>query len=377
MVAVNLQTYYIDVTVSRSTSVASVLGFGTPLFIGETDLSPTPRVASYSTLSEVKAVYGPTDPETLAAAAFFSQSAVGGKPKELFIGYKGPTETYSEALTAIRNAPRNGGGTFDTFFTVSIESAAQADIEALAATIRGTISERAMIGVFRTNSADALNPALSTDVGSVLKALVDDYNRVVYHSDAFTATNADGVFPEMAQIGRVLNLPENQSSAPGVTTWNNQRVTGIVGESLTRTQMNTLQSKNYDYFANDRGAVRSQNGRMAGDEWADIIHGVSWLEQRVADDIYNFITKQTDANSKVPYTQKGIDAIGGIIEQRLQTATNTGLLDGAQPITVTLPDIAQVSAADLQARRLTGVGFTAVLKKAVKFAEISGIVTLN
>ena len=50
-------TNSIQVNITRDTTVVERSSFGIPLFIGETVLSPVIRVATYSSLNEVKVKY--------------------------------------------------------------------------------------------------------------------------------------------------------------------------------------------------------------------------------------------------------------------------------------------------------------------------------
>ena len=113
----------VKVQILRDTKAVARLGFGTPLFIGET--VKTARVRSYANLEEVGEVYAETDEEYIAALGFFSQSP---QPRELIIGRKDEDETYTEALAAIRTVN-------DSFYAVTIESMLVDDILAMSAAV--------------------------------------------------------------------------------------------------------------------------------------------------------------------------------------------------------------------------------------------------
>jgi hypothetical protein len=78
---------------------------------GTLNYAPIFRVESYASPAEVLAVYIDTDPEYLAAQAYFAQ----GDVNPLMIGWKKSSESYSQALTAI-------SGFRDDFYAIAIQS---------------------------------------------------------------------------------------------------------------------------------------------------------------------------------------------------------------------------------------------------------------
>jgi hypothetical protein len=336
---------------------------------GNITYTPVTRVASYASLDEVEADFVDTTPEYKAGQAFFAQ---GGNAKQLLIGYKAVGETYSQALTAIR-ALR------DDFYAVAIEDTTKAVQLALALTIQGLAGLK--IAFFRTDDANTLNAGNSTDLGSELKALDNDYAHVTFHYSVYSDTNTSGYFPEMALIGRVLPIVENQFQSAGSTAWHNQKVVGVVSSfnpaggklAFTQTERNTLNTKNVEAFETDGANVRTLGGKMAGGEWGDIIHGTAWLEARLEEDLYFLLTQQADRFSKVGYDSKGIASVEQVIRSRLQKAVGTRLID--TDFTVTTPSVEETTAPD-RANRVYNASFEARLIGAIKFMTITGTVTV-
>jgi hypothetical protein len=336
---------------------------------GNITYTPVSRVASYASLAEVELKYTNTTAEYLSAQAFFAQ---GGNAKQLLIGYKLATETYSQALTAIQ-AVR------DDFYAVAIQDDTKAVQLAIASTIQALAGRK--IVFFRTSDANTLVDGNTTDVGSSLKALDNDYAHVTYHYNVYGSTNTSGVFPEMAIIGRVLPIVENQFQAAGSTAWHNQKVLGVVSSfnpalgklAFTQTERNTLNFKNVEAFETDGSNVRTLGGKMTGGEWGDVIHGTAWLETRLEEDLYFLLTQQADRFSKVGYDSKGIASVEQVIRSRLQKAVGTRLID--TDFTVTTPSVELTEATD-RANRLYKASFEARLIGAIKFMTITGTVTV-
>lgn len=342
----------VKVQILRDTKAVARLGFGTPLFIGET--VKTARARSYANLEEVGEVYAETDEEYIAALGFFGQSP---QPRELIIGWKDEDETYTEALAAIRVVN-------DSFYAVTIESMDTADILAMAAAVSALPGLR----MFCARSADVniLDSLITNDIASQLKALNYDQARVVYHPDA--ATN----YAELRQLGRCLPIPESATTGPGSAAWHDQPIVGLTGGNFTSSQRTALESKNCEYFINVAGATRSMGGKMASSEWADTIHFVAWLETRLAEDVYELMARAGNRRSKVPFTDEGIAMVEGVIRNRLDIGVSIG---GILPdYTVSVPLREETQFGDRVNRTLKDVSFVANLQGSIKYVEVIGTV---
>lgn len=343
------------VQILRDTAAVSRVSFGVPLFIGDTASSP--RAASYANIDEVADEFATTDPEYLAALAFFAQQP---QPRELIIGNKATEETYVEALAAIRAVN-------DTWFAVAVE---ENDMAAAAATALAT-AVSALPGLrqlhLRTNDADVLVGADDEDLASVMAAANFDQVRVVYHSLAATT------YPEMAILGRVLPIPESRTTGPGSAAWHDQPIVGIPGDVFTTTQRAALEAKNAEYMCQVAGAVRCLGGKMAGGEWGDVMHGIAWLETRLAEDVYELIARAGNRRQKIPFTDEGIARVEGVIRDRLAKGVDIGLL--VNDFTTSAPKREDTEFGDRTNRILKDLTFEANLAGAIKFAQITGVVT--
>lgn len=345
----------VQVEILRDTAAVERVSFGVPLFIGTTDENV--RAAEYANLDEVLAVYDDDTPEYAAAAAFFSQDPT---PTLMVIGFKDALESWEQAITAIRAVN-------DTWFAVAIE---ENDIDPTAAgTLATAIS--ALPGLrqlwLRSDDADILSGASTTDLAAVLAAGNFDQARVVYHSLAATA------YPEVAQMGRVLPIPESRTTGPGSAAWHDQPIVGIPGDAFTSTQRSALEAKNAEYFMSVAGAVRTLGGKMAGGEWGDVMHGLAWLETRMAEDIYELLARAGNRRSKVPYTDEGIARVEGVIRDRLQKGVDTGLL--VNDYITSAPRRENTDFGDRANRILRDMTFSANLAGAIKFVTVQGVVT--
>ena len=336
---------------------------------GNVTYAPIFRVESYASLAEVLAVYIDTDPEYLAAQAYFAQ----GDVNPLMIGWKKSSESYSQALTAI-------SGFRDDFYAIAIQSNDLAIQTAFATSILGLAGEK--IAFFRTSDANTLNSGSSTDIASVLKANDNDYVHVTYHYNTYSGTNTAGLFPEMAYMGVILAITESPTFAPGSFAWHNQAVKGITSsfnpingkKSFTQTERNVLEAKNADAFEDDGENKRSLGGKMAGGEWGEVIHGTAWLKTRIGEDMYQLLVTKADAQQKVTFDVKGIKEVEQTLRSRLLLAVQSDFIDS--DFTVSVPKLEETLAADRANRILKDVKFTARLKGAVKFIDVKGTLSV-
>ena len=122
------------------------------------------------------------------------------------------------------------------------------------------------------------------------------------------------------------------------------------------------------------------NGKVVGDEWADIIRFRDWQKNDMQVRVVNLFI----VNPKIPYTDSGIGLVqnqmlaslkagqdrGGIAEDEFDEDGNT--IPGYQ---TSVPLAATISASDKASRRLTGCKFKARLAGAIHFAELTGSLT--
>ena len=154
----------------------------------------------------------------------------------------------------------------------------------------------------------------------------------------------------------------------------------VYPSNLTSTEMKALADANLNYFITVGNKNISMNGKVVGDEWADIIRFRDWLKNDMQVRVVNLFI----VNPKIPYTDSGIGLVqnqmlaslkagqdvGGIAEDEFDEDGNT--IPGYQ---TSVPLAATISASDKASRRLTGCKFKARLAGAIHFAELTGSLT--
>ena len=240
------------------------------------------------------------------------------------------------------------------------------DILLIAAYIEGV---RKIFGTC-DDDADIIDVAPASDLTSLpalLKATGYARTFVFYHLSAATA------FPEAGALGSILPLN------PGSYTLKFKTLSGIVADDLSTTQRSNALGKNCNIHTEVGGVNIVEAGNMAEGEWVDIIIFVDWLEARITEEVYGLLVR----SPKVPYTDAGIAAIEaeltGVLQQGQSPAYGGIAPDdgaGGPGFTVTVPEVANISALDKAARTLNDVEFTAILSGAIHAVTITGTVTV-
>lgn len=229
--------------------------------------------------------------------------------------------------------------------------------------IAGWAESNKRLFIAQTQDSDVINLALVSDTGgseTVAKAVMSDFRTaLIYHP--YTGAFADG-----AWAGACLPLD------PGSETWAFKTLAGVDAVSLTATQRTNALAKNANVYETVAGVNITEEGKVSGDEYIDVIRFRDWLEARISEEVFGALARM----KKVPFTDGGISVIQGIIKAQLQAAVASGGIAADPAPTVTVPRASAVSANDKAARRLTGVKFDAVLAGAIHAVSISGVITL-
>lgn len=216
-----------------------------------------------------------------------------------------------------------------------------------------------------TNEADVLNPALATDLISVLKNTRYYRTAVLYH------TNAATEYPDAAWAGRVFTIQ------PGAETWALKSLASVTPSPLTSTQKQTVVNKGGNTFEFYQAQIALTNpGKVAAGEWIDVIRFRDWLK----DTIQVNMTQMMINRDKVPYTDAGIQLCVNNLRKSLQEGQNVG---GIAPdeldannntvpgFAITYPRSVEL-APSIKASRVLSLGFTARLAGAIHVVEITG-----
>lgn len=258
---------------SATTGVASALTFATPTGAG-TDISARLKLTS-----------------TLALA-----------PSPGFAA-----ETPVAAVAALSNASGLWYGL--TFAAATMPTAD--DIVSVAAFIEGATIRRTF-GVTEIDTR-VLDATFTTDLASRLSALAYKQTFVTYSENRFAAASL---------FGRAFSV--NFSANRSTITLMYKQEPGIVAETLTETQANTLRTKRCNVFVNyNNNTAIIQYGVMSGQAYFDEVHGLDWFVDAIQNAMYNLLFQ---SKTKIPQTDSGQNELVNVASSVCAEAVNNGLV---------------------------------------------------
>jgi len=217
-----------------------------------------------------------------------------------------------------------------------------------------------------TNDLSVLNSAITTDIASKCKDAT-----LRFTLTTFSKNPAE--YPSASVFGRAASV--NFSAIGTTITLNLKQMPGISAEDLTPAEFGVLRSKYASAVVVIGKSVSAYtDSRMASGSWLDTTHGLLWLENRCETDLFNLLYVN---NTKVPFTQAGINTVVGVLQRSLQAAVRNGLAgpgylaDGTflpEGFRVDSVPLADVPAGDLGNRLYAGLSF--VMKGAGALHEV-------
>lgn len=160
-------------------------------------------------------------------------------------------------------------------------------------------------------------------------SLMYQLNQLAYNKTScqYSSTNP---YAGVSYLARILT-----------TNWdgNNTTITlqykvepGVVGETLSTTQLNNILAKKGNVFIKyNNGTTIIQGAFQCSGQYTDTIIGVDWLAIKLMTDLYNELYTTP---TKIPQTDAGMTDLHAVIEADMAAGANNGLL---APGTWTLP----------------------------------------
>ena len=330
----------VNVEISLQTAALAQSTFSDLLLFGVFTPIGASKVGIITSVQDLVTSYGVTStmPIYKAASVFFSQIP---HPPQCYIGLSTGAINPATDLDAIK-AENNDWYAFCNVLhdeTKVVQAAQWAEAnEKLFVTVLSNVN----------NSTPAATD--TTSVGHLL--MVGNYFRTAWWYDTATAD-----FPDVAIASKSF------TKNPGSETWANQRLQAVPYMKLTETLAQNVFDKNGNSFEPFRNIAITQNGKVAGGEWIDVIRFRDWLCEEIKVRIF-----QQMVDNRIPYTDHGI----AIIRSRLVEALDFGVFRGgiAPPevddennlipsYTVTVPLSSSISSNQKASRILTDIYFTA------------------
>lgn len=289
------------------------------------------------------AVAGETSNITLSAAAFPSSSE--------------GTNVYSKSFAAVASI-------YNDWYAMAINSRTQSDI--LSAAAWAELNQK----LFFCADADANAGVLGETTSTVTALGALSYARTVYMYKAdCLASGGSGVPATFPEIAWFANL---STRIPGSYTGAFKTLVGIVTDDLEEGFSKIVRGKFGNTYELMAAAKITRDGWVVAGEFLDVIIFCDWLRVRQTEALFAHITRAP----KVPFTDGGIQALGGDIKSVLDLGVKNGGIADDTPYTLTLPKSKDVPVNDRAARKLTGVTWTARLAGAIQAIDVNGTVTV-
>lgn len=182
---------------------------------------------------------------------------------------------------------------------------------------------------------------------------------------------ANNEYPEIAWMSRKFR------EQPGSETWANATLSAVTADNLDEAEYKAITSLNGNTFEPFRTLALTQNGKVAGGEWIDVIRFRDWLLEKIRVDQFSAFI-----NNRLGFTDEGIAVlrnkllgslnkgrdVGGIAQEEVDPVTERII----PSYTTVIPSASSFSANEKAQRKLTGIKFTARLTGAIHAVEING-----
>lgn len=137
------------------------------------------------------------------------------------------------------------------------------------------------------------------------------------------------------------------------SVWYDRVLSGFTAADVTTAQQTTVTGYGGNLFLDFYGVDKTSPGTLFTLDFIDNLVINDWFRARAEEAIAQLKLDQVAQNSKIPYTNRGL----AMIEDRIRSVYNTGVAAGHfspdEPLVMDVPDISEVSAADITARQAT------------------------
>jgi hypothetical protein len=215
---------------------------------------------------------------------------------------------------------------------------------------------------FASNATADLGTSTGTaGIGDKIRAFAYRYAAGDYHPNP-------KLFADAALVGNL--------AARSIGSWTAKfkRRTGVTTVPLTSQQRANLNERQMNYYEVTKGLNLTSEGTTAADgvyKFIDNVVNLDWLRDTIATNVFTMM----NSLDKIPYTDAGAALVEAQIRAALAEGIRNGVLTDDTEPTVTVPLMADVSAADRALRILPDVEFTAVLAGAIHKVLITGTVS--
>jgi hypothetical protein len=318
-----------------------------PLILGSGGSAATGVTVAAELTDLTDAGYLSTDNEYLMASAMFAQSP---HVSSVAVFRKADATDYDDALTTLIE-------TYNDFYGIVIDSRDGDDLHDA-----GTWA----------NANKKYFFGCSEDPDDLTGRNADREAYLIHNNEATD-------FPECAWVGKML------AKVPGSATFKWKTLSGQNASSFTLTQLTAIRANNGQAIQEQAGVTFVNEGKATSGEYIDIILGKDWVEDQLKIGLLGLFIR----NDKIPFDNRGIAQVEGVVRDVLKRAGDNGIIAAAVTeaekqvsddkiylYTVTVPDRSAVSANNRATRTLTDVKFNYTSAGAIHHVTVTGLITI-
>lgn len=161
-------------------------------------------------------------------------------------------------------------------------------------------------------------------------------------------------------------FPQN----PGSDTWKFKTLASVTVDTIDAGARANVLAKNGNTYTDTSGVNITEDGKSGSGEYLDVTRFVDWLRAEIQFRVFSALVN----NSKIPYTDAGIDLIASIIMGALDLGVTRGGLEKGTT-SVSFPKVADIDSANRATRLLSDGRFAGKLAGAIHNLSIIGTLT--
>lgn len=178
----------------------------------------------------------------------------------------------------------------------------------------------------------------------------------------------DTAYPEAAVVGVTAGLDV------GSFTYKNMIVKGVQPQAYTDAEVDALHEQGINTILRKAGSIVTSEGLVASGEFADIIDCKDYIIQQIEYQAQYLLNRVP----KLPYDNRGIASLEGVVLSVLLDAANNGMIavndEGDYDYSVNFAPRSQCAGADISTRHYAEGKFEFALAGAIHTAKIEGTI---
>ena len=180
--------------------------------------------------------------------------------------------------------------------------------------------------------------------------------------------SSDAAHPEAAVVGATAGLDV------GSFTYKNIILKGVTAQSYTDAEVDDMHGKGVITILKKAGSLVTSEGIAASGEYIDIVDSKDYIVEQIEYQAQYLLNRVL----KLPYDNRGIAALEGVVVSVLKDAANNGMIavtdDGDYDYSVTFAPRSECAASDISTRHYAEGKFSFALAGAIHTAKINGTI---